>query len=136
MASHNPLGKISIISLFVEDVAASKAFYKSVFGVSVIFEDDHSAVVRFENLDVNLLQTSEAASLVEPYTVGGPDAGKRFQISIWVKDLEAVCEKLAMQKIDLLTGPQVQPWGLRTVTFADPAGNVWEVAEDIRTAKA
>jgi len=120
------------ISLFVEDVAAAKAFYQSVFGVSVLFEDGDSAGMKFDNVLINLLKASEGATLVHPAPVGGPEVGKRFQISIWVDDLNAACEKLAKEKVDLLTGPQVQPWGVKTVTFVDPAGHSWEIAEQIK----
>ncbi len=126
-----PLSKISAISLFVEDTAAAKAFYTSTFGVSVVFEDATSVAVKFDNLIVNLLQASEGETLVRPAAVGGPDAGKRFQMSIWVEDLDAVRGELARQGIELLTGPQLQPWGLRTVTFVDPAGHSWEVAQNM-----
>ena len=129
MASSNPLGKIAAISLFVEDLAACKAFYTSVFGVPVVFEDDNGVVVKFDNVLINLLQVSEAPILVHPAAVGGPDAGKRSQISIWVDDLQAVCDKLASKDVKLLTGPQLQPWGLRTITFVDPAGHSWEVGQ-------
>ncbi len=133
MSSPNPLNKISAISLFVEDLAAAKAFYTTVFGAAVLVEDATSAAVKFENVIINLLLATDAAVLVDPAPVGGPDAGKRFQISIWVDDLEAVVEKLAMQNVRLLTGPQVQPWGLRTVTFVDPAGHSWEVGQQVKT---
>lgn len=127
----NPLSKVSAISLFVEDTAAAKSFYTSTFGVPVVFEDATSVAVKFDNLIVNLLRASEGATLVRPAAVGGPDAGKRFQMSIWVEDLAAVCEKLAQQDVKLLTGPQLQPWGLKTVTFVDPAGHSWEVAQNM-----
>ena len=129
MASSNPLGKIAAISLFVEDLAACKAFYTSVFDVPIVFEDANGVVVKFDNVLINLLQASEAATLVHPAAVGGPDAGKRSQISIWVDDLQAVCDKLASKQVKLLTGPQLQPWGLRTITFVDPAGHSWEVGQ-------
>jgi len=127
------LSKLSAISLFVEDLDATKTFYTSVFSVPVVFEDANSAVVKFDNLLVNLLRASEAATLVEPAAVGGPNAGKRFQISIWVDDLEAVCKMLALHGVSLLTGPQAQPWGRTTITFVDPAGHSWEVAQETKT---
>lgn len=127
----NPLGKISAISLFVEDVREAKAFYKDVFDVKVLFEDETSCAVKFDNLIVNLLQADEGATLVKPAAVGGPDAGRRFQLSIWVTDLEVVIEKLASKEVRLLTGPQLQPWGMKTVTFTDPAGHSWEIGQSV-----
>ena len=40
---------ISAITLFVEDLAAAKKFYREVFGLPVVFEDDDSAVFKFGN---------------------------------------------------------------------------------------
>ena len=54
------LRKIGAISLFVEDLKAARAFYTLVFGVPVLFEDDASVAVKFENLIVNLLRTAAA----------------------------------------------------------------------------
>jgi len=31
--------------------------------------------------------------------------------------------------VTLLNGPVDRPWGRRTAAFADPSGNVWEVAQ-------
>lgn len=124
------LRTISALSLFVDDLPAAKTFYASVFpDAPVLFEDTTSCALSFSNLIVNLLVTSEAAALVQPHPVGGPDAGRRFQISVWVRDLEVVFEKLILLGVDILTGPTDQPWGIRTVTFVDPAGHSWEVGQ-------
>jgi uncharacterized glyoxalase superfamily protein PhnB len=31
----------------------------------------------------------------------------------------------------LLNGPIDRPWGRRTAAFADPAGHLWEVAQEL-----
>ena len=121
------LGSISAISLFVEDVPAAKAFYEDVFGVETVFEDETSACVRFDGLFVNLLAVSSAGDQVE--VVASRDAGSRFQLSIWVDDVDAVCSTLEAKGVTLLSGPVDREWGMRTATFADPAGHSWEVAQ-------
>ena len=122
------LGSISAISLFVEDVPQARQFYQDVFDVPVVYEDDVSAALKFEHLIVNLLATSEAPTLVEPAPVGGADAGARFQLSIWVEDVDAVHADLERRGITGMVGPVDRPWGMRTVTFTDPAGHCWEIA--------
>ena len=124
-----PLGKISAMSLFVEDLQETKAFYQDVFDVQVVYEDEVSAAVRFENVIVNLLQVSQAAGLVAPGAVAPPEAGSRFQLSIWVDDVDAVCAGLEQRGVTLLTGPVDKEWGMRVATFVDPAGHSWEVAQ-------
>ena len=120
---------VSAISLFVEDLQAAKDFYSSVFRVPVVFEDAASVALRLKNLIVNLLQTDSANELVEPLSVGSRDSGPRFQLSIWVPDVDAVCVELQRRGVKLLSGPTDRPWGMRTASFVDPAGHSWEVGQ-------
>ena len=59
-------GGIAAITLFVEDLAAAKRFYGDVFELPVFFEDDNSAVFKFGDTLVNLLEAGEAPELVAP----------------------------------------------------------------------
>ena len=120
---------ISAITLFVEDLPATKQFYQEVFGLPVHFEDDVSAVFNFGNTLINLLSVTEAPGLIGPAEVGGPDAGSRFQFTIDVDDVDAMCDELRTRGVELLNGPIDRPWGIRTATFRDPAGHIWEIAE-------
>ena len=125
------LKSVGVITLFVEDPKRSKAFYEEVFEVPVIYEDESSAAFQFENAIVNLLARPAANELIEPAAVGGPDAGARFQFTIWVENANAACEKLASRGVALLNGPIDREWGMRTAAFADPDGHVWEVAQQL-----
>ncbi len=125
------LQSIDAITLFVEAPERSKRFYEEVFGLPVIYEDDNSAVFKFENTIVNLLAVSEAPGLLDPAAVAGREAGSRFVFSIWVDDTDAVCEQLAEHGVALLNGPMNREWGKRTASFTDPDGHIWEVAQDI-----
>jgi catechol 2,3-dioxygenase-like lactoylglutathione lyase family enzyme len=127
----NSLQRISAMSLFVEDLQAAKTFYQAVFGIQVIFEDQNSVAVGFENLIVNLLKVDSARELVQPGRVAAADAGSRFQLSIWVPDVDAVCRELQQRGVTLLAGPVDKPWGMRCASFVDPAGHSWEVAAKI-----
>ena len=125
------LKSVGAITLFVEDPKRSKAFYEEVFEVPVIYEDESSAAFQFENAIVNLLARPAANELIEPAAVGGPDAGARFQFTIWVENANAACEELASRGVALLNGPIDREWGMRTAAFADPDGHVWEVAQQL-----
>ena len=57
-------GGITAITLFVEDLVTAKRFYREVFELPVVYEDDNSTVFRFGETLVNLLKTGEAPSLV------------------------------------------------------------------------
>ncbi len=82
---------IDAITLFVEDLEQSNLFYREVFGLSVFFEDENSAVFRFENTLINLLKIPAARDLIKPAVVAGRDAGSRFQFTIPVDDVDAAC---------------------------------------------
>jgi lactoylglutathione lyase len=122
------LDEIEVITLFVEDVSACKEFYTNVFGLEVVHEDPDSAVLKLRNLMINLLTVDNAPTLVEPTAVGGTWAGSRALYAIRVVDAHATVAELRKHGVMPLNGPIDRPWGRRTAAFADPAGNLWEIA--------
>jgi lactoylglutathione lyase len=122
---------IGAITLFTEDLERAKAFYQETFGLPVVFEDKDSAVFNFDDTLINLLRVSAAPELIAPATVAGPETGSRFQLTIGVDDVDAVCAELARRGVQLLNGPMDRPWGIRTASFTDPAGHIWEIAQDL-----
>lgn len=120
---------INAITLFVEDLASAKGFYREVFGLPVTFEDDDSAVFDFGNTIVNLLKTTAARELIDPGLVALREVGSRLQLTINVDDVDATCAELANRGVQLLNGPMDRPWGVRTASFRDPGGHIWEIAK-------
>jgi len=120
---------IGAITLFVEDVEAAKRFYREVFGLPVAFEDDDSAVFDFGNTIINLLRAVAARELIAPAAVASREAGSRLQLTIQVEDVDAMCAELATRGVELLNGPMDRPWGVRTASFSDPGGHIWEIAQ-------
>ena len=127
----NDLRKLGVISLFVDDVPRSKAFYVEFFGLAVEFEDDTSAVLKMENLLLNLVARSGAPELIEPAAVAAPGTGSELMFTIWVDDVDALAAELTARGLVLLNGPIDRPWGVRTVAFVDPDGHAWELAQQI-----
>jgi catechol 2,3-dioxygenase-like lactoylglutathione lyase family enzyme len=121
-------GGIAAITLFAEDLDETKRFYQEVFGLEGVFEDAQSAVFRFGETLVNLLDVAAAPELIEPARVATADAGSRVQFTLEVDDVDATCAELARRGVDLLNGPLDRPWGVRTASFRDPAGHIWEIA--------
>lgn len=121
---------IAAITLFVDDLAAAKTFYADVFELPVYFEDDESAVFRFGNTLINLLVSSAAPELIGPAIVASQAGGNRFQLTLKVDDVDAVCAELRAKGVPLLNGPVDRPWGPRTASFQDPAGHIWELAAE------
>jgi catechol 2,3-dioxygenase-like lactoylglutathione lyase family enzyme len=125
------LKNIGAITMFIEDVQRSKSFYEQVFDAQAVYEDESAVAFQFENMIVNLLKTDAAPELIEPATVGERDAGSRFQLTIGVDDVDAACSELAAKGVELLNGPMDRAWGVRTASFTDPDGHIWEVAGKI-----
>ncbi|RFC74527.1 VOC family protein [Streptomyces sp. AcE210] len=120
---------ISAITLFVEDLDATMRFYQEVFGLPVHYENDNSAVFGFGNTIINLLKITAAHELIDPASVAAPEAGSRLQLTLPVDDVDAKCKELAARGVTLLNGPMDRPWGVRTASFRDPGGHIWEIAK-------
>jgi lactoylglutathione lyase len=127
---------VGAITIFTEDLARSRDFYVTTFGKSVIFEDENSAVFTFGDTVINVLAVAAAPELVEPGPVAPPDAGIRAVMSVEVADVDAVCAELTQRGVPLLNGPMNRPWGLRTASFTDPGGHVWELAQPLPASGA
>jgi len=120
---------IFAITLFTEDLEQTKEFYQKVFGLPVDYEDSNSAVFKFGDTLVNLLRITEANTLIEPAKVANRESGSRFVFTIGVDDVDAMCAELVSRGVELLNGPMDRPWGIRTASFMDPAGYIWEIAK-------
>ena len=49
--------------------------------------------------------------------------GARFEMYIYVADLDGMVRRLADADVPILRDPEDMPWGERTATVADPEGN-------------
>ena len=119
---------ITAVTLFVEDLAVAKQFYLETFGLPVHYQDDNSAVFKFGNTLINLLKRAEAHELIAPAKVADREAGSRVVFTIEVEDVDALCAELVARGVVLLNGPMDRPWGIRTASFSDPGGHIWEIA--------
>jgi len=123
------LSNFEVVTLFVPDIAEARAFYERVFAVEIVHADAVSAVFKFDGTMINLLADSQAPELVAPLTSGG--GGVRMLLTIKVDDVDAECARLGSLGVYLLNGPVNRSWGRRTAAFTDPAGHVWELAQEI-----
>ena len=118
---------VSAVTLFVQDLQAAKRFYELAFKRPVVHEDEDAVAFSFGTIVVNLLRSAAVAELIEPATmVAG--AGARLVLTIDVDDVDDVCAELQARGIEPLNGPMDRPWGVRTASFQDPDGHVWEIA--------
>ena len=127
-ASSSGLGALT---LFVEDLHRATAFYRDVLRLRAVFEDDVSTVFALGGTVLNVLAVTAADAVVAPARPAAVGDTPRMLLSLWVEDVDGVCRELQERGVALLNGPVDRPWGKRTAAFADPAGVVWEVAQDI-----
>jgi predicted enzyme related to lactoylglutathione lyase len=123
--------KVGGINLFVEDLDQVKRFYQDIFGMAPVHEDSDVAMFRLKNLMIFLNDAAGAGKLIAPAQPGPPGAGPRAEYVIIVDDIDAVCAEIQQKGVVLVNGPQDRPWGMRTAAFSDPAGNFWELAQEI-----
>jgi lactoylglutathione lyase len=122
---------IDAITLFVEDLAGTKRFYEQAFGLRAMFEDANSVVFDFGNAVVNLLHTTAVPELIQPAEAAPRTAGSGVVFTVEVDDVDAMAAQLADRGIEILNGPIDRPWGIRTASFRDPDGHIWEIARKI-----
>jgi catechol 2,3-dioxygenase-like lactoylglutathione lyase family enzyme len=120
---------IFAVTLLVENLEEAKQFYGKVFDLPLFFEDKVSAVFKIGGTLINLLNISEADGLLSPAKVADSDSGARFMFTIHVDDVDAMCAQLTSRGVELLNGPMDRPWGVRTASFMDPGGHIWEIAK-------
>ena len=118
--------QIAAINLVVADLDRSKAFYAEVFGLAPQHEDEDTVMFRFKDTYV-FLQRGEVPSLAQN-GVG--------QFAIIVEDVDAVRDDLDRQGVTVISGPDDRDWGMRTLTFADPGGHTWEIAQEMPRSAA
>jgi catechol 2,3-dioxygenase-like lactoylglutathione lyase family enzyme len=123
--------QICAITLFVEDVAASKAFYQSVFDLSPFDDGETSVGFRLKDMYFFLTLSSNAPEMIAPLTAGAAGNGPRHVFAVIVDDVDAVAAELNDKGVSLVNGPDDRSWGMRTLNFADPDGYVWEIAQPI-----
>jgi catechol 2,3-dioxygenase-like lactoylglutathione lyase family enzyme len=125
--------EIGAITLYVPDLGEARKFYADAFGLDAQVLDDDTAIVRFEDILVFLARSPTVAqSPPEVLEQAGKGVG---QFAIIVDDVDAVCAEIASRGVQPLAGPADRDWGMRTATFADPGGHIWEIAQELPSAE-
>lgn len=122
--------RIGAINLIVGDLERAKAFYQAAFGLPLLHEDEDTATFQFKDTYV-FLQRSPAHQ--DDPSGEALDLAQRGvgQYAIIVEDVDAVRAELDQREVAVTSGPADREWGMRTMTFADPAGYTWEIAQPI-----
>jgi lactoylglutathione lyase len=123
--------RIGAITLFVEDVAASRAFYQRVFDLEPFDAGETNVGFKLTDQYFFLTVSSNAPEMIAPLAAGAAGNGPRHVFAIIVEDVDAVAAELKDKGVALVNGPEDRAWGMRTLNFADPDGYVWEIASEL-----
>ena len=117
--------KLKNILIVVKDIESSKQFYKELFGLDVILDQEGNAILT-EGL---VLQESK----VWEETLGQKVVWKNHASELYFEetDLELFLEKLRKyeREIQILSWPEAAEGARRAVRLYDPDGNMIEVGE-------
>lgn len=117
--------KLKNIVIVVKDIERSKQFYKELFGLDVILDQEGNAILT-EGL---VLQESK----VWEETLGQKVVWKNHASELYFEetDLELFLEKLQKyeREIQILSLPEAAEGARRAVRLYDPDGNMIEVGE-------
>lgn len=117
--------KLKNIVIVVKDIESSKQFYKELFGLEVILDQEGNAILT-EGL---VLQESK----VWEETLGQKVVWKNHASELYFEetDLELFLEKLQKyeREIQILSWPEAAEGARRAVRLYDPDGNMIEVGE-------
>jgi catechol 2,3-dioxygenase-like lactoylglutathione lyase family enzyme len=116
------------ITLLVKNMSETMDFYGTKLGLDLVYNDANSTLYRVGSTFINLLIESEGPELLRPADVGSPSAGVSAVYTIKHTDVDLVAKQLESAGVALLNGPIDRPWGVRTLSFQDPSGHTWEVA--------
>lgn len=121
--------QIRAMTLVVVDLERSKTFYREVFGLPPLDEEEDLVILGFKDMFVALRQDpAHQPPGREVLALAQQGLG---QFSIWVEDVDAVRAELDGHGVTLISGPADRYWGMRTLTFADPDGYIWQIAQDL-----
>jgi catechol 2,3-dioxygenase-like lactoylglutathione lyase family enzyme len=116
------------LTLFTRDLEESRSFYEKALGLKSIFDDEVSVIFSCGDTVINLLAETEAPVLLSPAELAPSTAGVRAVYTLRYSDIDGAAAELKAAGVTILNGPIDRPWGVRTVSFQDPSGHTWELA--------
>jgi lactoylglutathione lyase len=119
---------LDYVILYVEDLDASVAFYRTLLGLPVSTRSDTYAEFRLSNVKLGLFDRAHLPELIGRQPGRG---GTATELLFLVEDVDAEAERLRAAGAAILSGPVDRAWGHRTVHVADPDGHVVELAQEI-----
>lgn len=115
--------------IFARDLARMRRFYEHVLRFPIRHQLGDSWIAY--GVGSNLLALTERGLMFDdaPTPTGALSVQLAFRVA--PGDVDRCAAELRERGVELLSTPQDQPWGHRTLFFRDPDGNVLEIYADI-----
>lgn len=115
--------RLKNVLIVVEDVERSKKFYKDLFGLNVVF-DNNENVILTEGLVLQEKQIWETSLECEAIP-----QNNSCELYFEENNIEEFAEKLDAYKMPITYVNRLtqQPWGKKIIRFYDPDGHMIEV---------
>ena len=127
----DPAIRIGIVTLGVEDLGRSAAFYEAM---GLKRSRASQATIHFYDMDGVVLALFPNDMLAEDAGVPGEGSGFRRQTLAWnvgdAATVEAAFARVLAAGASSLKAPHKTAWGGYVGHFADPDGHLWEVAHN------
>src|SRR5215510_5643458 len=108
--------KIAAVRLFVEEMAAARAFYAEQLGMKSVSLDE--AVLVFDAGPLLIVELADDEARSEGLV------GRFAGVSLATGDIDALHAKLRKVGCPIVGPPERQPWGGRLMHVKDPSGNI------------
>lgn len=109
------------ICIVTDEVTTLKEFYKEVFNVEANGDDEFAYFV-FENTHVAIYSKAGTEKLAQG-SMEGIGSGNCI-LEFEVEDVDHEYDRLQSLGVNIVKQPTTQPWGIRSVWFSDPDGNI------------
>ena len=108
------------MTLHVSDMKRAVKFYEETLGLEKKYEFSSYAGFECGGVEIGLIPASgerQETSLTSP------------SVEFLVDDVDKFCDRLSRAGVRFIKGLHDEPWGGRQATFADPDGNILEIAQ-------
>jgi catechol 2,3-dioxygenase-like lactoylglutathione lyase family enzyme len=111
--------RLTAFRVFVDDLAAARAFYQGVLGLRVAWESEDAAIGFDAGVDLIVESLGADADAADRALIG------RFVgCSLAVDDIAATYAALTARGVTFIGPPERQPWGGVLAHFEDPSRNI------------
>lgn len=122
--------RITLVTLGVSDLSRSKAFYNDVLGWTPFLDNGGTVMYQLNGMILSLFPQPE---LMKDAAVENDAKGARFSLAQCLRSAEEVDALFAQLKnsgVRITKMPELVFWGGYSGYFADPDGQLWEVAHN------